>query len=307
MYTIPKIEGVKLQVYKQDRLLTPEDDGHVGQLFSGFATILAVIDPSADKTIGIFRDGQDHYTQQRELLSLPELRHGKFPPTPAQQFMRKLLAEQSLDQDAKAYGVKIPLHVYPYQGKPINMVNYPENTLSLAQYVSENRGLTGRVQVWEVALVSQYGEFFLTVHRHYNIAACKSIRGHRYFPRLTRGHPLLERILLENAPQDLPLIPGEDLIPFERGHPDKSLGRYEGIVESWYAPRNMGAITTAQGSARVHWNDVPPRPRLRYLKEGERVKFNDLRVPPKNPGTDHRKIRQASRFQLQVCGVEVAA
>ena len=303
MYTVLSIPGVTLEVYKQDRLLTPESDGYVGKLYSGFATILAVINPDADKTIGFFRDGQDHYSQQKDWLMDPNL-----CPTPImkekQAKRREFLVGRSFDTDAKAYGVKIPLHVYHHGGQPVNMVNYPENTLSLAQYVRQNKGLTSRVHVWEVALVSQYGEFFLTVHRHYNIAACKSIRGHRYFPRLTRGHPLLERLLLDNAPEGLPLIPGEDLVPIERNQPDKSLGRYEGIVESWYTPRNMGSITTCQGSARVHWTDVPARPRLRYLQEGERVKFSDLRVPPKNPGTDFRKIRQ-SQFQLQVGGIEV--
>src|SRR3989338_11636321 len=112
MYTIPKIPGVTLTVCKERRQVIPESDGYVGQLHSGSATILAVIDPSADKTIGLFRDGQDHYILQKELVNLPELRYGKFPPTPAQKFMKELLAQQSLPQGSLAYGINMPLKIF---------------------------------------------------------------------------------------------------------------------------------------------------------------------------------------------------
>lgn len=308
MYVVPKIPGVTLEVYKEDRLLAPEADGYVNDgygnnLQSGSAIILAVVDSTADKTIGFFRDGQDHYIAQKDWLMSPDL-----CPAPLmkekQARRREFLAGRTFDADTKVYGVTMPLRVFSYERPPVNTVHYPENMLALAQYVRDARRLTGRVHVWEVALVSQNGKFFLTVHRHYNIPACRSVRGPMCFPRLG-AHRLLERILLENAPGDLPLIPAEDIVPVQRSKADQSLGRYEGIVESWYHPKNMGAIITAQGSARAHWKDIDiPARRRRYLVEGEKVKFADLRVPPKNPKTDWRKVRKA-RFELQACGIEV--
>ncbi len=307
MYTVPTIPGVKLEVYKENRLLAPESDGYVTDgygkdLCSGSATILAIVGQNAGKTIGLFRDGQDHYILQKELLGMEELRHGKFPPTRAQQFMRELLADRSFTEETRIYGVKMPLRINDYNCNPVNTVHYPENMLALAQYVRDAGRLTGRVHVWEVALVSQDGKFFLTVYRHYNIPACHSVRGPMCFPRL-KAHRLLEKLLVESAPADLPLIPAEDIVPMRATKPE-GLGRYEAIVDRWYGPRDMGAIVTVQGPARVHWQEVPPRPRRRFLEEGEKVRFSDLRVPQKNPKTDWRKMRKA-RFELDACGIEI--
>ncbi len=302
MCTVLKIPGVTLEVFKQNRQLVPESDGYVGQLYSGQATILAVIDQDADVTVGIFRQGNDHYQKLWNWLVDPA--QIPAPTVQAQQQKRQeFLGDRNFVDGSSVYGVKIPLRVWNHNGHPVNTVHYPENMLALAQYKRDAGQLTGRVHVWEVALVSQNGEFFLTVHRHYNIPACRSVStGRICFPRLQK-HRLLERILVDNAPSDIPLVPAEDIVPVERAQV-QNLGRYEGIVENWYAPRNMGCIVTAQGSARVHWSNVPPRPRLRFLKEGERVKFAELRVPPENPKTEWRKVRKA-RFKLEACGIEV--
>ena len=278
MNTVPTIPGVTLAVYKQNRQITPESDGYVGRLYSGSATILAVIDPSADQTIGLFRDGQDHYTQQKELLSLPELRHGKFPPKPAQQFMRSLLKDLPLASGSQAYGITMPLRVWAYEGQPVNTVHYPENMLVLARYVRDAGQPTNRVHVWKVALVSQNGEFFLTVQQAYDTTAHLSSRNTLCFPRF-QAHRLLERTLVANAPADLPVTSEQDFIRPE-SLAVNGLKDGEGVVERWYPARNMGCVITAKGPARVHWSDVPPRPRLRFLVEGERVRIGTLGTPP---------------------------
>ena len=302
MYTVPTIPGVTLAVYKQNRQITPESDGYVGRLYSGSVTILAVIDPCADKTIGLFRDGQDHYIQQKELLSIPELRHGRFPPKPAQQFMRGLLNDLSLASGSQAYGITMPLRVFAYEGQPVNTVHYPENMLVLAQYVRNAGQPTDRVHVWKVALVSQNGEFFLTVQQAYDTTAHQSSKNTLCFPRF-QAHRLLERVLVANAPVDLPVTSEGQFI---RPEPlvVNGLKEDEGVVERWYPARNMGCVITASGSARVHWSDVPPRPRLRFLVEGEHVRIGALGIPPQNPRTDRRTVRK-SRFALQASGIEL--
>ncbi len=315
MHTVSSIPGIKLEVYKESRLLNPESDGFVGELYSGSATILAVVSPDADKTIGIFRDGQDHYILQRNWLDSLDLFPGptkeerltdwKNPRRPSprekQQRRQEFLGGRSFDQDSKVFGVKIPLKTGD-RDRSINTVHYPENMLMLAQYVRENGVLTGEAHIWEVALVSQEGKFFLTVHWHCSTPAFKSLKNTVCFPGSTR-HRLLEKVLVENVPDDLPLLPISFMEPMEKMRP-KGLRKNEGIVESWYAPRNMGCILTSQGPVRVHWTDVPPRPRLRFLKDGEKVRFLELRVPPENPKTEFRAVRKA-QFELQAYGIEV--
>jgi hypothetical protein len=157
MQAIPQIPGVSLEVYKQRRRVTPEADGSVGQLWSGFAVILAVIDPKANPTIGLFRDGSDHYIQQKDWLNNPRKE--------SQQRCHDLyLADRNFPDGTRVYGVKMPLRVDEAQS--FNTVHYPENMLVLAQFV-QNGQPTALVRVWKVALVSQDGEFFLTVQQAY--------------------------------------------------------------------------------------------------------------------------------------------
>jgi len=296
MHTVPTIPGVTLEVYKQHRQLTPEPDGYVGQLYSGFAVILAVIDPTADPTIGLFRDGQDHYILQKDWLNNPR--------TEAQrQAHTRYFTDRRFAPGTKVYGIKMPLRVDEDQA--VNTVHYPENMFVLAQYYCSNYSnpvSPDYVLVWKVALVSQNGEFFLTIQEAYDVMICQSGDSKPHIPRL-HGHRQLEQLILANMPEGFRLCTGH-ADPLPEGPPVDQLGHDEGIVEGWYAARNMGCIITAKGAARVHWSEVPPRPRRRFLVIGERVRFASLRTPPPNPRTEWRKVRKA-RFQLQACGVEL--
>lgn len=302
MHTFPKIPGVELEVYKQNRRLTPEDDGYVGQLYSGFAVVLAVIDPKQApniKTIGLFRDGQDHYILQKDWLNNPR--------TEAQQQAHKTyLAGRTFAPDTRVHGIKMPLRVWNYNGHPFNTVHYPENMLVLAQYHTgcPSPNDPGYILVWKVAMVSQNGEFFLTVQEAYDLMICQRGQGKLWIQRL-QGHRQLEQLILANTPENFQFCTThEDPLPNGGDIKDLDLGHNEGVVDRWYAARNMGCILTTHGPARVHWSEAPARPRLRFLKAGERVKFTKLEKPPKNPETEWRKVRKA-RFQLQACGVEV--
>lgn len=290
MQAIPQIPGVSLEVYKQRRRVTPEADGSVGRLWSGSAVILAVIDPEADLTIGLFRDGSDHYIQQKDWLNNPRKE--------SQQRCRELyLTGRKFPAATHVYGVKMPLRVD--EERATNTVHYPENMLVLAQFV-QNGQPTALVRVWKVALVSQDGEFFLTVQQAYETTAHRSLKGTIVLPRF-RAHRQLERILAEHVPPNAELTPEHDFVPPVQPALH-GLNGHEGIVERWYDARNMGCIITGQGPARVHWREVPPRPRRRFLVEGERVRFAELSQPPRNPHTKWRKMRKA-RFQLQAYGL----
>lgn len=288
MYAIPQIPGVTLEVYKEKRRLEPQKDGYLGQLWSGSTVVLAVIDPAADYTIGLFRDGADNYIQQKDWLNNPK--------TEVQQRCHDLyLADRSFSAGTKVHGVKVPLRVI--EADAINSVHYPENMFMLAQYASPN------VVLWKIALVSQKGEFFLTVQEAYNVPPFRDDQGELCFPRFA-GHKRLERLLIDNTPDGFPALHLEE---FQRTPALQAgdLAKDEGVVERWYDARNMGCIITSRGTARVHWQDVPGRPRRQFLSAGERVRFSHLGKPPMNPRTAWRNVRQ-SRFQLQVYGVELS-
>lgn len=288
-----QIPGVSLEAYKESRRLEPAEDGHVGQLASGSATILAVIDPAVVPTICIFRDGRDGYEKQRDWLNAPRTQVQK-------QAHAQLLSNRGFFTGTAVYGVKVPLHVN--ERERMNMVNYPENMLMLAQYFCSPERDGGYILVWKVALVCQQGEFFLTAQEAYDVRLYEDERGKVSIPRLM-GHKDLARLLIEHAPPELqrfPLSSFQKLLP----PPAEGLGDNEGIVERWYAARNMGCIITARGPARVHYTDVPCRPRRRYLVDGEKVSFRSLGKPPTNRKTEHHKMRK-SKFGLQAFGVGV--
>ncbi len=292
MQTLLRIPGVSLEVYKERHQLIPEDDGYLGQLWSGSAVVMAVIDPNARHMVGIFRDGCDHYIKQKDWLNNPT--------TESQQRCHELyLAGRKFAEGTKVYGIKTPLRVDENQS--INTVHYPENMLMLAQFGHNSSGqLTGEAVIWKIALVSQGGAFFVTTQEAYKVRAYANDKGKTCFPRFG-GHKQLESLLVATAPESLPCLPLPSFVPDQKIEMN-GLKSNEGVVERWYDARNMGCIITSQGAARVHWSEVPERPRRRFLVEGERVQFADLRQPPKNLPTQWRKARKA-RFKLQAHGV----
>lgn len=300
MHTAPQIPGVSVEVFKQNRRLAPEADGCLGQLWSGYATILAVVDPAADATIGLLRDGADNYIQQKNWLMSPDACCHPI----AQEKQKKRLAfvaDRSFASGSLVYGVKIPLRVNHDRG--INVVCYPENMLIVAQLVRYGGQFTGRVHVWKIALISQDENMFLTIDLAYDTIVHRDSRGQIRAPRL-RAHRQLEKIIAAGVPADADLPPLEGFTP---PAPPKAsrLAANEGITERWYHARNLGCIITPRGAARVHWTEIPPRPRRRFLVPGERVRFAELRRPPKNLVTIWRTARKA-QFKWQAYGVETS-
>lgn len=164
--------------------------------------------------------------------------------------------------------------------------------------------LTGKVTVWKIAVISQDGLFFVTAQKAYEVQAYKGKGDAIVFPRFATHGGLSEilagKLVTSELGQDLPpkgefVQEGAILLP-------AAYGPREGIVDRWYDARNMGAIITARGPARVHWRDVPMRPRRRFLVPGEIVSFTSLGKPPDNPATEHHSMRR-SRFKLQAYGI----
>lgn len=290
------IPDVQIMAFNVERPLEIDQaDGYVGEVHSGHATVIAVVGEGADPTIGLFRDGRDNYIRQKELMGNAR--------TPAQEWMRDtLLASANVSQCKTAYGVKVPLRVD--ERSVVNTAHYPENMLMLAQYERENGMVTGKVTVWKIAFISQNGQFFVTAENTYEVQA---YRGGEdiVFPRFA-AHEGLGDILAGMLPGDIDLEPESAFVRVDDRPTIGNCRANEGVVERWYGPRGMGSIITRRGMARVHWSDVPMRPRRRFLVPGEIVRFASLGPPPDNPATDLRKMRRP-RFRLQAYGISVHA
>jgi cold shock CspA family protein len=113
--------------------------------------------------------------------------------------------------------------------------------------------------------------------------------------------------LVDNLPPNTPLPP-RDAYTNPVGPPLKHFEGQQGLVTNWYAARGLGVIMTKQGEARVHWSDIPPRPRLRFLTPGEVVGFAKLEKPQLGAKTTNRPHpRPSQMFNLQAHGISFPA
>lgn len=302
MHAIP---GVALSVLKQERPLIVEDDGFLGELASGYAVIEARIAPGAP-CYGLLQQSKDSYTIQKDHAMLEGDRDG-----------------------GKLYRLKMVLEAGA-TGEPF--VSYPNNMLCIAEYGYDRDAnvITDRVRLWKVAIVSQESKFFLTVQAAYDTTIFRADgNGKLCIPRLTK-HPTLETALL----QLLPDAEGRVRFPQkteERGQPrlreeffgppriqqpssayvwDErpelpcDLGPKHGVVLTYYEARGIGTVLTHHGVARVCSEDVPPRPRRRYLTVGETIRFRKIGKPFLPKQTEYRPPR-VSRFDRQVFGISI--
>lgn len=135
---------------------------------------------------------------------------------------------------------------------------YPENHLRLLSLTPEHIGM------WEIAVVSQRGAFFLTLQETVAISLRRGIGGILYGvgPRL-QNWPQMKKFLED--------LLGERLLMLGEESPKEvPLG---GVI--WYnLAQGLGAIQTVKGAARVHWSQAAPREDgFRYLQQGERVNY----------------------------------
>lgn len=271
MITIP---GIELAVFKEERKLPVGTHGQLGQMSSGHIILDATI-PVGSRFSGFIRHGNDTYIAQRDWANLPE-----YPKKSFQQEMKKVVAARSLPAGTKVYGVKMPLEVSD-DGQE-NFTSYPNNMLCLAELVMDSGKLTNLVNVWKVAVVSQHGEFFLTVQKAYDGLVCvRADDGDVWFPRLAK-HESLNDLLVGLMPEDAPFLSSADYVEPEEDLPN-GLGQNEGIVTSFYEARGIGTIVTyvddQRVNVRVWWGDAPIRNGRKFLVPGERVAYDRLEAP----------------------------
>ncbi len=157
--------------------------------------------------------------------------------------------------------------------------------------------LDGSFTIWEVAVISQEGDFFLTVQRSYEAqcywnAETRSMICPRFQNNLN-DWPSLVELLKQGVNNDLlPIFRDDETTEEMQALPDAGQGR----VMWWSSYKGIGAIDTLKGVARVHWRGaaLQGRRHLRYLVPGELVSYESLGEPFGN-----------TRFKFEARGVKL--
>jgi cold shock CspA family protein len=240
--------------------------GHVGYLEAGQSALLEIAFPAGYEVWPVRVDGQKNIVMARD--------------------------------ESEAEGVvlcRTAIRLKESQTSGVAHTQYPDNHVRLLRRMGP-----GVIELWEVALVSQDGSFWVTAQKTYSIAVARDEAGTFSCPQFAERWPQLVSFLAE-------LLEGEELpilatVTANITTDTSNLGANEGIVLWWNAAQQMGAIATAKGNARVHWSQiVAANGSRRYLTPDQRVIFDHLRRPKTDPGS------RPTGFKKEAVGVKPIA
>ncbi|MFC1594838.1 hypothetical protein ACFL3E_00230 [Patescibacteria group bacterium] len=171
------------------------------------------------------------------------------------------------------------------------------NSMGLVKIVVEDLQIF--IEFWEIAFISQNGNFFLTTQcTHKEKCFYDADRDVGICPALEyefKDRPALLvfiRTFLAGYPYIDEMTPIQD---YKFSQIDASdLEEGTGKVLWWNFSRGFGAILTPKGVARTHWTQIPARDGLAYLEKGELVNYDLLHSPSGN-----------TSFELEAVGIIV--
>lgn len=253
-----QISGVAIRVISNGRFIVPEADGFLGRLDSRKnpqVSVSVVVTPES-WVYGLSVDKKQNVA-----------------------FKADLVAKEGLPVNGRMYRFATRV-VLSAEGHCRTI--YPENHMRLLQI-----GDNGHVTMYQVAVVSQRGDFFLIVQKMYE--------GQYYLYKDELGctNPQLDKwpqlyALMDKFFEDKGLNDTKGLHDYEDDEPPADvqsetvvpMGQGLGVALFFDPAKGFGAIQTAEGAARVYWENLAPRPRLAYLNPGELVTYQEMRNPP---------------------------
>lgn len=166
---------------------------------------------------------------------------------------------------------------------------HTEQTENHIRFLEMDTEKAGRMRMWEIALISRYGSFFLTQQLVYDFAVYRQLgngsswdlASRRFGRNAPQEWPSLmsfcEEVLKEagkwNFVPNRPREPNYDMLePSQKG--------FTAVVD-WFNVRvGLGALqVTPDTQARVHFSDIETSRQMPYLKSGERVRYDRLEKP----------------------------
>ena len=163
------------------------------------------------------------------------------------------------------------IHIWEAGVSKVACTRYPENHVRVLRYLSN-----GTVEMWEVALNSQSGKFWLTCQQSYSVS-CGLIEDKFLCPQFAEKWPQLVATL-ENLLRGEKL-PTEATPPKEDNIPTNALTGSTGVTKWWNHAQQLGMIiTNTHKKVRVHWSQIiAPNGARRFLTPGMVVSFKSLR------------------------------
>lgn len=254
------LQGVLLAVEFNGEGLEIENDGYIGRLSTGRATgpalVKVYVDPPGHLIFGLNVDGQKNVVLKSS---------------------RTLVATPPFEEGGKYYQMQMKI---PVDGP---------NGYELARGKSFRLlwlKPAGGVELWEVGLISQTGEFFLVCQKNYQFQGYLDDECEIVYPDFEERWPQLADFLREV----LDYIRHGVFPPVFKWRPallpnaadlDEGLGMVKWF--NLFSGTGSVYILTNDGEgveeAKVYWAEVPKRPRLRFLVPGEHVKFKEVRSP----------------------------
>lgn len=151
------------------------------------------------------------------------------------------------------------------------VTHYPGNYLAVVVLDSQ-----GSFDFWEVAIVSQVGQFFVTTQKKYSARLYRDGR-FAVCPQF-KGWPELDAVLAER--DQVKKYKLASVAEYKAGSKPATKELTDGTAEVlfWDAAKGGGGLRTTRGDTYAEVNQVPARPRLRYLTAGEVVKVANLRT-----------------------------
>lgn len=201
----------------------------------------------------------------------------------------QLKKDYSLRGPEKCYKAVIRIE----QNGKLRFTEYPANNFRILRLSRK-----GNVTIWEIALVSQNGEFFLTTQNTYDVICYQGDCG-LICPQFEKWPQMVET-LRELTAGFVKRFRSIDEYKPRAEITANGLAPNTGRVLWFNYASDVGAITTPEGTARVHWSQIAKRPRLAYLIQGEMVSYEKLQTP-------NVTKRRETAFQKEALGVKPLA
>ena len=266
------IEGTNIHLFVNDESMEYElaNDGYAGQLTEADTCILRVTTERND-VVGFTVDGKKNVGLKKNMAC-------------------------DLGLYGSAYQQKITVKYGEKTG--VWHTEYPQNNIRLLEF-----GDNGRFRVWEIALVSQDGRFFVTAETTYE-AACYRDGFRAVCPEFDKKWPQLVT-LLSDLLVDIDIPPFSDYRPVAQTEP-AALADNTGRVLWWNSAQGIGMAVvnkdaSPNGIARIHWSQLAPRTEncLAYLSPGDHITFTATR-------SAHQTKMRATTFQCELIGAKFA-
>jgi cold shock CspA family protein len=271
------IPGATVSLYLNGQICDLEGEGYVGELSPrDYASIEVRVDEGYH-IYGIAVDGEKGVSLRRDCLQ-----------------------EKELGATGKFYETTVPIKL-DQQKTPYT--EYAANHIRLVKCYKN-----GKFELWEFALISQWGHFFLTKQCTYEVYCQYDGKDFScpYFSDFAHRWDQLMRFLEKIFRDDMG--PVRSTMKCER---QKSVmvsieqfNELQAQVTWWNTAQGFGMVMTKQGPARIHWKNSHPRQKLVIFEPGQLVTFTAFRTPhaSKVPA-GHVAKERTTKFQREIVGV----